>query len=253
MTVKAKVSLAVLFIDSFTNDVIPGHKLSVVAEGIYSPLVKPEGYHVFRNIQGEALTIQVRSKIYQPLSLTVGMNKPGEQPPVCVVRLLPNTGYPLPKGATVIQGQAPPNKTVLFYGKGLGLADFRLHQNYVTGSQTIGIFNPGAVCLEGMPMRIVGGKGTFLTIASVKDLFGHWYSLNVPLKDDYNAGTTWVFPVFSAMAHEDGTFYLPVASLGEPGEKMRCWYTIEGCDEAEREVELVIGSVNDVTIANASF
>ena len=242
---KRVVSLALLPIDDFTDQIITGSQLRVYAmEGNISSIRKSDGYHIFCDLSGGEVEICLEGPLYQKriLRLPIVQGKPK----VCQVRMLPAACYPLPRGTTIVSGILPMGTAIRLFlpGKKRGC---KLLQDYDPGIQgeELSLFLPCERSFLGKLMCVCG-KERDLEFFRVIDQKGNICIAEHALSKGYQRTGTNVYPVNEASVGEDGSFYLPVGGLaGE--ETCICILTEANGEEKRCEIMLTAGKENRIT------
>ena len=242
---KRRVSLVLLPIDDFTDRVITGSQLRMyLEEGGRPSIRKPDGYHVFCDLEGSAARICIEGPLYQKQTVELPL---GGMATVYQVRMLPNASYPIPSGATCIRGRLKPGSRIrLFFPE--QKKSYKLLYDYDPEEKglSLSLFNPELVPLEGKTLCICSReKEEFFR---VKGQAEEICELEEPLQESYRKIGTSIYPVYEAFAEADGGFYLPIRSI--PVESGNCVVRIaEGDGQQERCLTLTLTAGKENRIA----
>lgn len=243
---KKEVSLVVLPIDDFTDRIITGSQLRVYTKDEKIPSIrKSDGYHIFCDLVGSEVEICLEGPLYQKriLKLSVGSGEPN----IIQVRMIPGTGYPLPQGSTIIYGILSPGSLIrLFFPKQKRSCKLLRDYDPEMQGEELAIFRPYEMSLEGRVLCICG-KEKDMEFIRVSDQEGNVCTLEHPLSRPYRKTDTGIYPVFEAIAGEDGSFYLPISNLA--GEETGvCILTDADGEEKTFEIVLEAGRENRITV-----
>lgn len=240
---KKNVSLVVLPIDDFTELPITGSVIRMYTEDKrYTSIRKEEGYHVFCDLKGDTIKICIESPLYQKQTICFPLE---ETIKVHTIRMMPNAYYPLPAGATCVRGTLEPGSRIrLFFPE--QKKNYKLLYDYTQKKQeaSLSLFCPERAELSGKTLFIknASGKGEFFR---VKNQVEEECELEQSLSRSYKKIGTSVYPVYEAVADENGLFYLLIRSV--PVEVESCSYLIsdaDGMNEHGDTLVLKIGTEN---------
>lgn len=243
---KRTVSLVILPIDDFTEQVIADSKIRVYTEqGKHLSICKEDGYRVFCDLRGNTVRICAEGPLYQKQAAEFPV---GDASTVFKLRMLPNANYPIPRGATCIRGRMKPGSRIrLFFPEQKKI--YKLLYDYVPNEQecSLSLFMPELVHLEGKSLYIQSRdeEGEFFRVTGQMD---EKIQIDGVLKKGYKKIGTTIYPVYEAETGEDGSFYLPIRGLAE-GENT-CICTIsekDGQNEFCRKLLLQTGKENRIT------
>lgn len=215
-----QVSLAVLVLDDFTDQVLKGASVQIKASGLPGrPIRKGDGYFVFTSDQGEIRQIEVESPFYQKAVVKIEPEQLHLRRPVIKIRLQPNKRYAAPKALTYLEGQAQPGSEIQVIPQE-PLHVLKLLYDYENegpeGTREIHLFQGEKKDLAGKTFGI-RGKGQ-----EEAELFRIWEMtdqeqgscvLEKPLGRTYKKAGTTVFPVYVAKAEESGAYFLWLQGL----------------------------------------
>lgn len=248
--VRMKVSLAVQVMDGFTARPITGAGCRLRIAGAGPPLVRREGYRVFVNLPEGEWTLHIESPCYYPKTLTV---KPGElEPgsPVIKVRMMPDSTYPVPPGATGVRGRAGAGRLVQLVCRDKG-GHYKLLLEYDRPglSHSIAIYNPDGLDLDGRRFLIEDREGvkreyfTILHTAAGEDKCSR---MDRALEHSYKKIGARVTPVYTTRADQYGNFFL----IFPQGERAGGEYDVseEGPGGRRTPVILEAGRINDIQL-----
>lgn len=248
--VRMKVSLAVQVLDGFTDSPVTGAGCRLRIAGAGPPLIRGEGYRVFVNLPQREWTLHIESPCYYPRTLTV---KPGElepDSPVIKVRMMPDSTYPVPPGATCVRGRAGAGRLIQLVCRDKG-GHYKLLLEYDKPgrSQSIAIYNPDGLDLDGRRFLIEDREGvnreyfTILHTARGEDKFSR---MDRALEHSYKKIGTRVTPVYTVRTDKKGDFFL----LLPQGERAGGEYGVstEGPGGTRTSVVLEAGKINDIQL-----
>ncbi len=241
---KKTVSLVLLPIDDFSERVITGSGLRMYTEEGKKPSIRKEdGYHVFCDLTGENVRICIEGPLYQKQTLELPL---GKTPGIYQVRVLPNTSYPIPSGATCVRGTLQPGSRIrIFFPEQKKNYKLLYDYNPEKEGERLALFSPEKVKLEGKTLCIRNqDTEEFFRVKSQTDGI---CELEEALQKSYKKIGTGVYPVYEACAGEDGSFYLPIRSI--PVESGSCVVRIAGKDgqkEQCRQLILTAGKENRI-------
>lgn len=242
-TVSYHVSLVVLPVDDFTGKPITGGQVRIYAAGEKASVIKPDGYHIFMNLQERKITIHCVGEWYTSRTEEIILSS-DSVPQIVKLRLSPSASYPIPSGAACVAGKAAPGKKIRFFCTN-SEEMYRLSGEYsCTGDarDTLHIFNPSQKDLEGRTMLIQDKNGQqeyFSIVAMVEED----YRMALPLQRDYKRIGTVLYPVFETYSDSKGDFFI---LLENRRKKEDVWsWEIEG-DPTKREVVLTSGRTSRI-------
>lgn len=235
ISLKREVSLVLLPIDDFTEQIITGSQIRMYTEEGNRPSIrKADGYHVFCGLPDKMVRICIDGPLYQKQTLEFPTGYDGN---VYQVRMLPAAGYTIPSGATCVKGRLKPGSRMrLFFQE--PKKSYKLLYDYEPGKQgkNLSLYCPDTARLEGRTLYITeqGKEGEYFRVAAKQQEICR---LEEPLHRKYKKIGTSVYPVYEVYAGNDGSFYLPVRSIPADG---RCICMIAGKDGKEKMKELTL-------------
>lgn len=243
---KREVSLVILPIDDFTEQVITGSVLRMYTEeGKRSSIRKPDGYHVFCDLMGSSIRICVESPLYQKQTIEFSLSDASK---VHLIRMLPNTSYPIPKDATCVRGKLKSGSRIrIFFPE--QKKSYKLLYDYIPGEQesSLSLFCPETAQLEGKTLCIKDSEEE-TEFFRVKVQNKENCLLEQPLGKMYKKIGTSVYPVYEAFADDDGVFYLPIRSISVDSGECTCLIAdSDGKNEICRTLILKAGKENRIT------
>lgn len=225
------VSLAVLVIDDFTGKPILGNAVRAYIPGQKAPIIKGDGYRVFINIDEDEVELVCEGAAYEKRVEKILLCDVEE---VHIVRLMPNRSYPVVNGTTCVSGHCERAAGLLFWNK--ENKGYKLLGDYAASKQeqTINIYNPDRVSLEGKTFLIQSSqKKEFFRIVGN---FEKEYRIDRRLSADYSRIGTVIIPVYEVGTDEWGDFFFPLSETGKEditlvsrvGEKEAEWKLLRG-------------------------
>ena len=248
-----KVSLVVLAIDDFTDKPILGSNVRIYIEGEAPPIRKPDGHHVFVNLDKSLVTVHAVGGQYNPRSVQCQLNKDDEQYTFLKLRMIPNRSYPIPPNTTCIEGQAPPGSVIRIFCLDTAHA-YKLLYDYQKGgvetdNRVISIFHPDDVDMEGKLLCITDSDGQnqeLIRITGVADKENKMYLLEKELSANYKKIGTSLFSVYETVTDHNGNFFLPIANTYKEKNLYVC--EVVGEKSTSVELELISGRVNKIDL-----
>lgn len=246
MTIKMRreLSLVLLPVDDFTDKVIVGSGIRMYTlEGRRPSIRKEDGYHVFCDLQGDAVQICVEGPLYQRQVLTLLL---ASEPEVIQVRMIPGDSYPIPAGSTCIRGTLGPGSRIRLYFPEQKrccklLYDYDVRKN----GKELSLFQPETARLEGKTLCI-RDKEAHVEFFRIKEQQGEQCRMEAPLSRNYKKIGTTVYRVYEAYAKSDGSIYLPIQNLPE-GDGI-CMLQKGGTEEEDSFcMKLIAGKENRIT------
>ena len=227
------VSLVVTLIDDFTGRVITGSNARAWIENEKPPIKKSEGWSVFIDLPEGEYTVFAQGGTYNKKSCVCNISR--EHYTDLKIRLSPNKSYRLPSGTSVIKGEAPPESVITAYPSDKSAA-YKLLSDVKKGAESLGIFYPDGIDIEGKLFYIMGenGKGEFLRVGAAVPDGKSEHRLWQAVKNAYPKIGTLLFPVSEAMADSAGEFFIPITSVPEKG----CVFF---CEMNKERVEITLG------------
>lgn len=243
---KRGVSLVILPIDDFTEQVIKGSNLRVYTEqGKRLSICKEDGYRIFCDLKESFVKICAEGPLYQKQTVTFPVSGASV---VFKLRMLPNTSYPIAQGVTCIRGFLKSGSKIrLFFPE--QKKKYKLLYDYIVEEQknSLSLFFPDSVCLEGKSLYIQNreGEGEFFKVTGQME---EQVQIDRILQKTYKKIGTTIYPVYEAFAEADGRFYLPIRGLTEGENTCICnILQADGQKEWEKKILIKAGKENDIT------
>ena len=212
-----KADFVVACVDSVTGRIVRDAALQVWSPGHPRPVRKSDGYYVFLGCGQGTVSVQIKSPMFQDVSLEQELPDPQGSLPVRWVRLTPNRSYPFPEGTVFIEGTAAPGSRVA----AIGGRPLRLGEDCKKGAEVIRLHLPWEIRLDGALLAVtVKGQKTVEKLRLGELLDEGQYRVDVPLKKEYYMAQTALLPVWETTVEEDGHFWL--ALPGALGTEARC-------------------------------
>lgn len=216
--VRIKISCILLLLDDYTGMPIKGTQVAARTRQGEAGYVKDLGYVVFMNTGEEKQEIILDSPYYQKQEVCVEVwNGAGEVKPF-LVRLLPDRGYKIPAGATILTGKAKPGSRVLaFLQQPKSLV--RLSEDYKEGTDSISLFcRKGDIQKEEMAIwELEAEKAEYFRLGEVKNGEKNEFHLKTCLSRAYKKSEAAIGRVSSATVKEDGSYFLLLKNVPESG------------------------------------
>lgn len=222
-TIHRKVSLVVIGIDDFTNQIVRDAFLQVRIPGQPHPVRKTAGYYVFLDCPRESISVQLSSPFFYDAEITADLQEQREQPLVVRVRLYPNRQYPFPRGIFLLEGKAAPQSMIQVVGGCLPsvklMADYQKEEN----GNRLQLFQSDSLCLDGKLFEISAkddADGERFRILHQLEEEMLCYCLAQPLQKNYKKVQTRIRPVAETSVDETGQYLIPLF-CGE-GQLLSC-------------------------------
>ena len=246
-----KVSLVVLVIDDFTGKTVLGSNVRVYIDGAAPAIKKPDGHHVFVNLDKPVVTVHAEGGQFNPRSIPCHLNSNEEQYTFLKLRMIPNRSYPIPPNTTCIEGKAAPGSLIKIFCRDANTAYKLLYdyQKEETDNRVLSIFHPDDVDMEGKLLNISDSKGQnqeLLRIIGVVDQDNKMYLLENELSTNYKKIGTSLFSVYETVADKNGSFFLPIANTYKEKYLYAC--EAKGEKTVSLELELDSGRVNKIDL-----
>ena len=216
-----RVSLVVMLIDDFTGKVITGSNARVWIENEKPPIKKSEGWNVFLNLSEGEYILNAEGGFYS--RSTVACKIVDEKSDIVTIRLLPNSLYPIPSDCLRIEGNGEPESKVVIYSDDKSAA-FKLLSDIKKGTQTIGIYHPDAVNIEGKMLNIISsdGKSEFIRVGSKSENEKFEYKILDKIKNDFSKVGTILVTATETIVDEDGKFFIFLRSCSQENTEIVC-------------------------------
>lgn len=247
-----KVSLVVLVIDDFTGKTILGSNVRVYMDGEAPAIKKPDGHHVFVNLDKPVVTVHAEGGQFNPRSIPCRLNYNEEQYTFLKLRMIPNRSYPIPPNTTCIEGKAAPGSLIRIFCRDAANA-YKLLYDYqkeeTDNNRLLSIFHSDDVDMEGKLLSISDSKGEnqeSLRIMGIVDKENKTYLLEKELSTNYKKIGTSLFSVYETVADKNGNFFLPIANTYK--EKYLYVCEAKGEETVSLELELDSGRVNKIDL-----
>jgi hypothetical protein len=240
-----RVSVAVLVLDDFTDQVLSGPAIQVSVPGMVGkPIRKSDGYFVFTSDQGPVRQVEVQSMFYARETVDVDPAQLNPLHPVVRIRLKPNRRYAMAGSATCLEGSAEPGSEVrLIHGS--HPHPLRLLYDYSNKQREISIFDPEKRELSGKVLAIQGKdqkEPEIFRILEMTDREQGVCLIDRDLKHDYKKIGAAIYPVYMARADEQGEYFLFLKDLSE--KESLCTVQAVGRKTVRRELSLAANRTN---------
>lgn len=222
-TIHRRVSLVVMGIDDFTNQIVQDASLQVWIPGQLRPVRKTAGYYVFLDCPREPVSVKLSAPVFYEVEITVDLQQAREEPLIMRVRLHPNGRYPFPRGVFLLEGSAAPGSTIQVLGGSSPsvklMADYRKEDS----GKRLQLFQPDGFCLDGKLFEICtkddsSAEQFRIVQQSEEEMF--CCCLAHPLQKTYKKVQTRIRPVAETNADAEGQYLLPLY-CGE-GQLLSC-------------------------------
>ena len=244
-----RVSLAVLLIDDFTDQVIPVNQATVRISGEKRPIVKNDGFYIFTDIEKRSIVMEVTSFRYQKRIVPYEFceKEAGTQ---CIrLRMVPNDHYKLPEQTTFLCGRMKP-------GEVMDLV-FRSHANplhlledYDCNGGQIKLYNPTEMVLEERQVLLMAKEDYEVTqiVRALPSVNGNKdiYEISGKLKHRFTKSETSIFVIHRIIGDEEGNFNVPLPGIVNKGETVLCERIKKG--KINKHFELKYGCKNDIIL-----
>ena len=202
-----RVSLAVTLIDDLTGEAIQGSNSRAWIENGRAPVKKSNGCFVFTDLDKASYTVLAEGGFYQRQSAEVTID--GDEIKTLTLRLRPARNYPAPPGCIRIEGRAEPFSQVSACICDRQAA-LKLLSDAESGAETLRIYHPDNISIEGGGFRIQGADGSSESLVIEAPVPGsdHTYSLLSPLCGSYTRIGTLLLPVSQVSADKKGEFFI---------------------------------------------
>lgn len=200
---KRHVSLVLLPIDDYTNEVIKGNYIKPWIEWEHAPIWK-QGFYIFTDMKQEKVLLHVDSQLYQNQTISISLDTSSAR--VIKLRLVPSEKYAMGNNSVVIRGIGEVGQKAAFYSEEIRQC-YKLLKDYEPGTK-ISIFHPNGLDLSGKTVWLKGREKRYLaTLGEQQEDEENCYEITrVPEK--LRKAETDIYLVYETVVREDGTFYL---------------------------------------------
>ena len=200
---KRHVSLVLIPIDDYTNQVINGNYLKPWIEWENEAIWK-QGFYIFMDMKQEEVILHVESQLYQSQTIALKLNV--KETRIIKLRLVPSEKYAKGNACIAISGKAKEGSKILFYSDEIRQS-YKLLKDYEPGNP-IGIFHPEAMDLSGKKIWIKGRDKSYpATLGERLEEEENCYEIEA-LSEKIRKVEADIFLAYEATVRENGTFYL---------------------------------------------
>lgn len=210
--IRIKISLIVLLIDDFTNEIILSKHVSVRIEGEQPPIIKNGGYYIFTNLLNQQYTVEMSAFNYQTQIINVNLENFDQEIPIIKVRLIPNKNYVFPENTTSIYGIAAPEQAINIICRKNQKPIRILYDYKKKNGKSIFIFNPFRLNLDSKSFYIEDDQHHEI-FTTDKELEKDEYILKDELKYEYMKANTKVYFIFQTIGDSEGNYLLPLSNI----------------------------------------
>ena len=238
-----RLCAAVLFVDDFTGRPIEGRALSVsAAELPTAPVSKPDGWYLFLNYGGDALTVTASGRYYEKKTVKLDCTALDPLNPVLRVRLTPNRCYPLPPHATCLESRAQPDREVRLWCAGDPNV-MRLSADYAPDGEADGrllrLYDPCGADPAGRCFALLrrgSQKEEYFSVRQCVDREEDGCLLEAPLRSPCKKMGARIFPVYGTRTDAQGRFFLLLPSAAA-GTVLSCRVQVQQSDGSWKSFE----------------
>lgn len=244
---RRRVSVALLAVDDFTDQVITGQGVVAKrAELGQKAIAKSDGYHVFTNCHGP-VAVEVTAPCFHPERLVVDAEGLDPLFPVVKVRLQPNRLYVLPPDAICVSGLAEPGAAIRLTHES-DPKPLKLLYDYTRkkDGDSLSLFHSPGQDIEGkfFCIRDKAGSAEHFRVGGRLDGKDGAYRIGEPLKKDYKKIGTVVFPVYTTRADSEGRYFLPLRNLGSD----TCECVLQSVGKRTKEQTITVGQRKETVV-----
>jgi len=244
-TIKRHVSLVLMLADECTDAVLRREVTVTAQNGRRKPVVKPDGYFVFTDIAEHTVTVDIRSLLYAPRTVTIDLTQLNPLRPFVKLRLMPALRY-FPREATGVTGQTTPRRELAFVYE-CDKTAYKLLYDVKKNDASVQLYNPQNNDLEGSTFAIVGKNGTIDGIVRIGEKTEDGALLVQPVFAKAYAKMENVFiRVVETAADENGLFYCPIAGFSDKNKQIL--YYSDGLHAKAERTELAPKSMNTIAL-----
>lgn len=237
-----KVSLVVIPIDDFTDEIITKERVALKVNGMNRDIIKKqEGFLIITNLEETIIKLSVSAYSFIPVELEVNLAEIDRLEPILRVSLKPNEKYNFSSEVTCIKGETVPETEILIINVNKENT-FRLLEDINVTSKNIKIYNPLNINLE--RRKIVFKEDTeeyeYNEILEF-DTQEKRYLLKQDILKEHKKDNTKVIKGELVKADEKGSFFIPLKNIND-----KVYLKTE--DEVLHNVVLEKGRVNFIKL-----
>lgn len=211
---RRKVSLVIIPIDDFTDEVIKKSDISIKINEIYREVIKKqEGFFIITDLEEDIVNINISEYSFIPVSLNVNLNELDKLNPVIKVRLKPNERYNFNSETTCIKGQTTCDSEILIIYENKSNT-FRLLEDIEEEAESIRLYNPLNRKIEGSSIIIKDATERYDSNEIIDfDSKYKRYILKNKVLNQYKKENSKVIIVDYVIADKEGNFFAPIKNL----------------------------------------
>lgn len=219
-TICRKVSLVVIGIDDFTNQIVRDASLQVWIPGQPYPVRKTTGYYVFLDCPKESILVKLHAPFFYDTEITADLQGKRAEPLIVRVRLYPNRQYPFPREVFLLEGEAKPGSRIQVLGGSSPSVQLMADYQKEERGKILQLFQSDRFCLDGKLFEICAkddacGEQFRIVQQLEEEIF--CYCLAQPLEKNYKKVQTHIRPVAETIADVKGQYLLPLyCGEGQP-------------------------------------
>lgn len=240
---RRKVSLVIIPIDDFTDEVIKKLDIAIKINEINREFIKKqEGFFIITDLEEDIIKINISVYSFIKVSLNVNLSELDKLNPVIKVRLKPNERYNFKSGITCIKGQTKCDSEILIIYENKSNT-FRLLEDIDAEAESIRIYNPLNRKLEGSSIIIKDGTEQYDCNEILDfDSKAKRYILKNNVLNQYKRETSKVIKVDIVRTDKEGIFFAPIKNLSNQDNSV----FIKTEDGILHNVKLQMGKINIV-------
>ena len=206
-----RMSLNVVLLDDLTGRPVTGSNARAWIENAKPPIKKDDGRFIFTDLPEGEYTVLAEGGTFCRSEVNCVITP--DRAEYVTLRLLPNSLYPTPSDCIRIAGVCEPGALVAVYSSDKTAA-YKLLSDVKKGAETVGIYHPDTVNIEGKLLRIISkGKGSeFIRIKSISDPENSEYALFGKISGSYPKVGTMLAEASEVKADEKGKFTVLIKS-----------------------------------------
>ena len=216
-----RMSLIVVLLDDLTGRPVTGSSARAWIENVKPPIKKDDGRYIFTDLPEGEYTVLAEGGTFCRSEVGCVIT-PGKAESL-TLRLLPNSLYPTPSDCIRIEGKCAPGELVAVYSQDKAAA-YKLLSDVKKGAETVGIYHPDTVNIEGKLLRVISkGKGSeFIRVKCISDPEASEYALFGKLGGSYPKVGTILAEASEVKADSKGNFTVLLKSRPAEGSGMIC-------------------------------
>lgn len=243
---KKKVSLVLVPIDDFTDEIITKEKVNIEVMNEYiKPIRKSDGFIILTDLSKDNVDIKISSYFYNDVKMNINISKINKLNPVIKIRLKPGKYYRFNKSITCLSGTAINNSKLMVIVNNKENV-FRLLEDNEKNKDVIKIYNPLKLDIEGQSF-IIRKKGSrvhekFSVIRY--DELNESVIMDNLLNKSYKKESCEIIKVDCIDINDDGSFFVPLKNITETENQIK----IETDNKKIYNIKLIAGRINEVII-----